>query len=62
MNAKEKEKFREHINKFSKDQIVGWLSAISFIMSRNTNIKLGNELSAMFDICDEVIRERRDNI
>ena len=59
MNSKEREKFREHINEFSRGKIVGWLCAISFILSMDeASSKLRCKLKDMFDICDDVIKEK----
>lgn len=60
MNDKEKEKFKEHINKFTSSLIIGWQSAISFILPMTeTKSKLQNKLLTMFDICHNVIEERK---
>ena len=58
MNEQEKIKFNDFMRKFSKEQLVGWLSAIAFIMSTpETNKKLCDKLSVMYDICSSVIAE-----
>lgn len=59
MDDKEKEKFREHLNQFSREQLIGWITAISFILPMNeVSPKLKDKLVEMFDICDDVIREK----
>lgn len=59
MNEKEQEKFRKHMHEFTRDQLVGWMSAISFILiMKETNKKLCSKLLFMFDICGEVINEK----
>ena len=45
MNEQEKAIFQEHISKFSTKQLIGWLSAISFIsplpeVSIDLNVKM----------------------
>ena len=59
MNSKEKEKFRKHLNEFSREKLIGWASAIAFIMlMKSVDDKLADELLEMSDICDDVIREK----
>lgn len=58
MTAEEKKKFKKHIKDFTKSQIVGWMSAISFIiLFDETTEKLRAILFDMFDICIEVLKE-----
>lgn len=59
ISDKEKERFREYTNQFSREQLLGWLTAISFILPMNeVDTKLRDKLVMMFDICDDVINEK----
>ena len=59
MSKHEEEKFREFLKKFSYEHLVGWQSAISFILPMSeVQTRLGSKLLAMFRIIDDVIKDR----
>lgn len=61
MSDNEKKKFKEFLYKFSREQLVGWQSAIAFILPMHeVGTRLGNRLLEMFRVCDEVIKEESE--
>jgi len=58
MTAEEKKKFKEHMKEFTEAQLIGWMSAISYILLMDeANKKLCSKLFEMLNICIDVIRE-----
>lgn len=56
MSETEVKRFKEFVSKFSNDNLVGWQSAIAFILPMHeVQTRLGNRLLAMYHICDEVL-------
>lgn len=60
MTVEEKQKFKEYMKDYTKAQIIGWMSAMSFILLMDeTTKKLRDELFDMLNICIDVIKEKR---